>query len=179
MFDTQQAYFFCKISLISFVVISCKPNYSGALKSPYHVQTPHYHHHPTHVDTVSPRRFDYTDPFYTGYQNSSASPPSLGDLNPGNLQNLSTLANLSVGNPSKCIYIFFFVYNASTLPLRFSLYVSIRILSVSFVVFSRVRVCLSCVLCQIIIFFYFLRSFLYPNTRGCLISDLFIINTII
>ncbi|XP_050060348.1 CUGBP Elav-like family member 1 isoform X5 [Aphis gossypii] len=35
----------------------------------------------------------------TGYQNLSASPPSLGDLNPGNLQNLSTLANLSVGNP--------------------------------------------------------------------------------
>ncbi|XP_029343384.1 CUGBP Elav-like family member 1 isoform X17 [Acyrthosiphon pisum] len=36
----------------------------------------------------------------TGYQNLSASPPSLGDLNPGNLQNLSTLANLSVGNPT-------------------------------------------------------------------------------
>ncbi|XP_025411021.1 CUGBP Elav-like family member 1-A isoform X5 [Sipha flava] len=35
----------------------------------------------------------------TGYQNLSTSPPSLGDLNPGNLQNLSTLANLSVGNP--------------------------------------------------------------------------------
>lgn len=69
----------------------------GALKSPYHVQTSHFH--PTHVDTVSPRRLDYTDPFYTGYQNLSASPPSLGDLNPGNLQNLSTLANLSVGNP--------------------------------------------------------------------------------
>ncbi|XP_050442914.1 CUGBP Elav-like family member 1 isoform X5 [Adelges cooleyi] len=34
-----------------------------------------------------------------GYQNLSTSPPSLGDLNPGNLQNLSTLANLSVGNP--------------------------------------------------------------------------------
>ncbi|XP_025199582.1 CUGBP Elav-like family member 1 isoform X1 [Melanaphis sacchari] len=72
-------------------------NNTGALKSPYHVQTSHYH--PTHVDTVSPRRLDYTDPFYTGYQNLSASPPSLGDLNPGNLQNLSTLANLSVGNP--------------------------------------------------------------------------------
>ncbi|XP_022171275.1 CUGBP Elav-like family member 1 isoform X9 [Myzus persicae] len=71
---------------------------TGALKSPYHVQTSHYH--PTHVDTVSPRRLDYTDPFYTGYQNLSASPPSLGDLNPGNLQNLSTLANLSVGNPT-------------------------------------------------------------------------------
>ncbi|XP_026821959.1 CUGBP Elav-like family member 1 isoform X11 [Rhopalosiphum maidis] len=73
-------------------------NNTGALKSPYHVQTSHYH--PTHVDTVSPRRLDYTDPFYTGYQNLSASPPSLGDLNPGNLQNLSTLANLSVGNPT-------------------------------------------------------------------------------
>ncbi|VVC35778.1 Hypothetical protein CINCED_3A023612 [Cinara cedri] len=73
-------------------------NNTGALKSPYHhVQTSHYH--PTHVDTVSPRRLDYTDPFYTGYQNLSTSPPSLGDLNPGNLQNLSTLANLSVGNP--------------------------------------------------------------------------------
>ncbi|XP_029343375.1 CUGBP Elav-like family member 1 isoform X9 [Acyrthosiphon pisum] len=71
---------------------------TGALKSPYHVQTSHYH--PTHVDTMSPRRLDYTDPFYTGYQNLSASPPSLGDLNPGNLQNLSTLANLSVGNPT-------------------------------------------------------------------------------
>ncbi|XP_025411020.1 CUGBP Elav-like family member 1 isoform X4 [Sipha flava] len=70
-------------------------NNTGALKSPYHVQASHYH--PTHVDT--PRRLDYTDPFYTGYQNLSTSPPSLGDLNPGNLQNLSTLANLSVGNP--------------------------------------------------------------------------------
>lgn len=88
--------------------------YSGALKSPYHVQASHYH--PTHVDTVSPRRLDYTDPFYTGYQNLSTSPPSLGDLNPGNLQNLSTLANLSVGNPRKykyCVHIGLYTSNVS------------------------------------------------------------------
>ncbi|XP_050442912.1 CUGBP Elav-like family member 1 isoform X4 [Adelges cooleyi] len=73
-------------------------NVPGALKSQYHhIQTSNY---PLSLDTVSPRRLDYsTDPFYTGYQNLSTSPPSLGDLNPGNLQNLSTLANLSVGNP--------------------------------------------------------------------------------
>lgn len=92
--------------------------YSGALKSPYHVQASHYH--PTHVDTVSPRRLDYTDPFYTGYQNLSTSPPSLGDLNPGNLQNLSTLANLSVGNPRKykALLLFnYFVFNMSNLSV--------------------------------------------------------------
>ncbi|XP_050547373.1 CUGBP Elav-like family member 1 isoform X3 [Daktulosphaira vitifoliae] len=72
-------------------------NNTGALKSQYHIQTSNY---PLSLDTVSPRRIDYnTDAFYAGYQNLSASPPSLGDLNPGNLQNLSTLANLSVGNP--------------------------------------------------------------------------------
>lgn len=73
---------------------------SGMLKSPYHVQASHYHS--AHVDPATSQYLDYTDPFYTGYQNMTpASPPGLGDLNPGNLQNLSTLANLTVGNPSE------------------------------------------------------------------------------